>query len=150
MGRVRYEYNLLTENRKGFQGEITSNIEKIINWVHVPLVFDSHLIDAIQNSKDWKPAVSASGTARLYRGSLFISEEPLDTFLDMSDWGKGFAVVNGFVLGRYWNIGPQMTLYVPWPLLKTGKNEVMVFELEKAGLAFNFIDYPILASSRKK
>jgi len=149
MGHVDYWYSRPkhSNDRKGFQGEISSDIEKINNWEHVPLEFDSHLIDAIQNSKDWKPAASASGTARLYRGSLFISEEPLDTFLDMSDWGKGFAVVNGFVLGRYWNIGPQMTLYVPWPLLQTGKNEVMVFELEQAGSTLNFIDYPILAST---
>jgi len=37
-------------------------------------------------------------------------------------------------------------LYVPWPLLKKGKNEVMVFELQKVGSAFKFIDKPILGS----
>jgi beta-galactosidase len=42
--------------------------------------------------------------------------------------------VNGHALGRYWNIGPQKTLYVPGPWLKKGANEVVVFDVEgKAG-----------------
>ena len=36
--------------------------------------------------------------------------------------------VNGFNLGRYWNVGPQKTLYVPAPLLREGENEVIVFD----------------------
>lgn len=32
-------------------------------------------------------------------------------------------MVNGFNLGRYWNVGPQRTLYVPAPVLKRGENE---------------------------
>ena len=35
--------------------------------------------------------------------------------------------INGFNIGRYWNRGPQKTLYVPAPLLKSGKNEVRLF-----------------------
>ena len=52
-----------------------------------------------------------------------------DTFLDFSTWGKGLAWVNGHNLGRYWNIGPQQSLYCPGPWLKTGRNELIVFEL---------------------
>ena len=37
--------------------------------------------------------------------------------------------MNGFNLGRYWEIGPQETLYLPGPLLKKGDNEIVVFEL---------------------
>jgi len=146
MGRVNYGYGDVSNLRKGFQGEVSSDAEKITNWEHIPLEFDSQLVNAIRQSSDWKPVTSASTTTQLYRGSFTISQEPLDTFLDMSGWGKGVAVVNGFVLGRYWKIGPQQTLYVPWPLLKKGENEVIVFELEKVGSAFKFIDKPILGS----
>jgi beta-galactosidase len=52
-----------------------------------------------------------------------------DTFLDMRLFGKGAVWVNGHALGRYWNIGPQQTLYLPGAWLKRGKNEVIVFEL---------------------
>jgi beta-galactosidase len=43
---------------------------------------------------------------------------------------KGYIWVNGFLLGRYWNIGPQTELYLPWPLLRLGRNEIVVLELE--------------------
>jgi beta-galactosidase len=52
-----------------------------------------------------------------------------DVFLDVSELGKGLIWVNGRLLGRFWNIGPQQTLYVPAPWLKVGKNEVVAFDL---------------------
>ena len=54
---------------------------------------------------------------------------PADTFLDLSGWGKGLVWVNGFNLGWYWPLlGPQMTMYVPGPLLKVSGNEVVLLE----------------------
>ena len=52
-----------------------------------------------------------------------------DTFLDVSALGKGLIWINGHALGRFWNIGPQQTLYVPAPWLKQGQNKVVVFDL---------------------
>jgi beta-galactosidase len=46
-------------------------------------------------------------------------------------WTKGVAWLNGFNLGRYWNRGPQHTLYVPAPLLRQGRNEIIILELHK-------------------
>lgn len=37
--------------------------------------------------------------------------------------------INGFALGRYWSRGPQKSLYVPAPVLRTGANEIVVLEL---------------------
>ena len=48
----------------------------------------------------------------------------------MEGFGKGCVFINGFNLGRFWEIGPQRTLYVPGPLLKRGINEIIVFETE--------------------
>lgn len=56
--------------------------------------------------------------------SFLILDTPADTFLDMSDWGKGILFVNGFNLGRYFTAGPQQTLYVPAPFLNNGPNTV--------------------------
>jgi beta-galactosidase len=47
----------------------------------------------------------------------------------MRPWGKGMVWVNGHNLGRYWNIGPQQTMYIPGPWLKKGENETIVFDL---------------------
>jgi beta-galactosidase len=52
-----------------------------------------------------------------------------DTFLDVSALGKGLIWINGHALGRFWNIGPQQTLYVPAPWLKQGANKVVVLDL---------------------
>ena len=56
-------------------------------------------------------------------------EEAGDTFVRMDNWSKGVVWINGFNLGRYWVKGPQQTLYLPAPLLRTGRNEIIVFEL---------------------
>ena len=45
-------------------------------------------------------------------------------------WGKGIAWVNGFCLGRYWRRGPQRTLFVPGPVVRSGGNELVVLELD--------------------
>ena len=39
------------------------------------------------------------------------------------------AYVNGFALGRYWERGPLVSLFVPAGVLHEGQNEVVVFEL---------------------
>jgi beta-galactosidase len=57
-------------------------------------------------------------------------EQPADTFLDTTHLGKGQLWINGHALGRFWNIGPQKTLYLPGPWLKKGKNEVLVFDVD--------------------
>jgi beta-galactosidase len=48
----------------------------------------------------------------------------------MSTWGKGVVWVNGHNLGRFWDIGPQQSLYLPAPWLKKGKNEIIVLSLD--------------------
>ena len=52
-----------------------------------------------------------------------------DTFLDLSTWGKGLVWVNGHCLGRFWQVGPQQTLYLPGCWLRKGENEVMVMDI---------------------
>ncbi|XP_034945619.1 beta-galactosidase-like [Chelonus insularis] len=67
----------------------------------------------------------------LLRGTFTIKNDPLDTYLNTADWGKGIAYVNGHNLGRYWpQTGPQITLYVPSAFLMTGVNELVILELE--------------------
>ncbi|WP_336646573.1 glycoside hydrolase family 35 protein [Microbacterium sp. USHLN186] len=62
--------------------------------------------------------------------AAFELDEAADLFLDTAGWGKGYAWVNGFFLGRYWRRGPQRTLYVPAPVTRAGRNEVVIVELE--------------------
>jgi beta-galactosidase len=75
----------------------------------------------------WGSEAPADGP-RFYRGWLE-ADTPADTFLALPGFTKGFAMVNGFNLGRYWAVGPQHSLYVPAPLLRKGLNELVVFEV---------------------
>ncbi|MEV5338135.1 glycoside hydrolase family 35 protein [Streptomyces sp. NPDC052676] len=79
-------------------------------------------------SRSQSPA-SAAGPVFL-RGFLDVAA-PGDAYLALPGAGKGYVWVNGFCLGRYWpSRGPQRTLYLPWPLLRAGRNEVVVLELD--------------------
>ena len=63
----------------------------------------------------------------------------------MSQWGKGCVWVNGHNLGRYWQKGPQQTLYIPAEWLKKGSNEIVVFEMIKPEQnEVSALDKPIL------
>ena len=59
--------------------------------------------------------------------------------------GKGAIWINGHALGRYWDIGPQQTLYVPGVWLKEGDNEIVVFDVKaKPGATVSGLDHPLL------
>jgi beta-galactosidase len=71
-------------------------------------------------------------------------ETPADTFLALSGSSRGLVWVNGFLIGHYWEIGPQVTLYCPAPLLHVGENIVTVLELERLGGVLELRDHPEL------
>ena len=61
--------------------------------------------------------------------SQFNLSEAGDTFFDMTGYKKGYLWINGHLLGRYWNAGPQKRLYCPGTWLKQGVNKIEVLEL---------------------
>jgi beta-galactosidase len=80
-------------------------------------------------------AASAAKT-RSPRGPIFFKtnlpiESPGDVYIDMGAWSKGYLWINGQLLGRYWNIGPQQRLFCPGPWLQTGDNELLVLDLHR-------------------
>jgi beta-galactosidase len=63
-----------------------------------------------------------------YRGELDV-DTPGDTYLNTEQLGKGVIWVNGHLLGRFWNIGPMGSVFLPGAWLHPGKNDVTVFDL---------------------
>ena len=63
----------------------------------------------------------------LFKGA-FKAVPGVDTFIDMKNLHKGNVWINGFNIGRYWEIGPQETLYIPGELLRE-ENTIHVLEL---------------------
>ena len=83
----------------------------------------------------------------MFVNSTFAIEgNPRDTFLKLDGFTKGFVIINGHNIGRYFNpAGPQKTLYVPAPFLHEGENEITVFESDKMTSPYvEFVDTPEL------
>ena len=95
------------------------------------------------------PSTSASPDMPTLKRATFQLTAPADTYLDMRPWGKGCVWVNGHNLGRYWEIGPQQTIYVPAEWLNKGNNVIEVLELLKpAQNELKSTEKPILSQLR--
>ncbi|REE86478.1 beta-galactosidase [Paenibacillus taihuensis] len=124
MGRINYGPFL--KDHKGITEGVRLGFQYLFDWKIRPLP----LADLSKLSFSNRDSSLASSTPKFYRGTLHVTDrEAADTFLDMKGWTKGVVFLNGFNLGRYWNKGPQRTLYVPGPLLREGDNEIIIFEL---------------------
>ncbi|MGH8876035.1 MAG: glycoside hydrolase family 35 protein [Stackebrandtia sp.] len=119
MGRVNFGRHL--GEPKGITEGVVHNRQFLHGWTAYPIGLDD-VADL-----PWGRESEAEGPC-FYRGRLTVGE-PADGFIALPGWTKGYVWVNGFCLGRYWNIGPQETLYLPWPLLHNGDNEIVVLEL---------------------
>ncbi|OQP63901.1 hypothetical protein A3860_23505 [Niastella vici] len=152
MGRVNYGGHI--HDRKG----ITEKVELIVNdkntelknWNVYPLALNN---DAAPSNLKFR---AGETNAPAYHKAKFVLDRTGDTFLDMGTWGKGIVWLNGHCLGRFWNIGPTQTMYVPGPWLKKGVNEIIVLDYNGpkmnvlAGLEKPLLDAVTEKSSVKK
>jgi beta-galactosidase len=118
-GPDMYDPKGITQKVELIRGAVTNELGK---WQIFNLPFDDVEISTLKFKQ------GETGPPAFYRGSFYLARRG-DTFLDLSSWGKGIVWINGHNLGRFWNIGPQQTLYCPAPWLKSGHNEIVVFDL---------------------
>ena len=143
LGRVNFGHGMNTQ-RKGIEGAVLLGGAAQGPITHYPLNFEDSREGMGRIA--WRAAGEtgrrgSGGGPLFHRFELDYRGEPgefVDHFLDTAGWGKGFILVNGFNLGRFWDIGPQRTLYLPGCLLKEGENEIIVFESE--GRAPDYLD----------
>jgi beta-galactosidase len=110
--------------KKGL-GAVLKAEKSVFGWESVSL--DLENTENLTFEEDVRP----SDLPTFYKAEFEI-DEPRDTFLKTTGLTKGFAIINGFNLGRYYNTaGPQQTLYVPATVLKKGKNKLIVFESDE-------------------
>jgi len=143
MGRVNFGPEV--HDRKGIHGPVTLGGQTLTGWQIFNLPLDDHMLAGLQ----YAPVNAAAPVGpAFYRATVNVAT-PGDCFLDMHPWGKGFAWVNGHNLGRYWNIGPQQTMYVPGPWLKAGDNEIVILDLLGAAQpVVAALDHPVLNELR--
>ncbi|MCM1054106.1 MAG: beta-galactosidase [Bacteroides sp.] len=137
MGRVNFGHTL-EEQRKGIVKALCVNGHRHYGFEIYNLPLDEEQIERLDYTRGYRENLPA-----FYRLEFEVNE-PADTFIDFSGFGKGCIFINGFNLGRFWEIGPQKSLYLPAPLLKKGKNILTVFETEgKAADRLRLRDEPL-------
>ncbi len=140
MGRVNFG-PYMQKQRKGIDGPVLINTRQHYGYDIYTLPLDN--IDKLIFGD-----ISASeikGTGPSFYRYTFEADECCDTFINMEGFGKGCVFINGFNLGRFWEVGPQKALYLPGPLIRKGKNEIVVFETEgKAQIELELMDHPSL------
>ncbi len=145
MGRVNFGREVF--DRKGIHGPVRfapggADPREVRDWKIHPFELDAENLASLR----FQPgAVDAKAGPTFWRGTFEVAEAR-DTFLDVRQLGKGMVWVNGHCLGRFWNIGPQQTMYVPGPWLRAGRNEIIVLDMigpakpELAGLGKPILD----------
>lgn len=137
LGRINFGPYLL-KNKKGITEIVELNQQELTAWQMFSLPFEN--IDSLSIKEKIFTA-----NAPVLRKGIFNLKNTGDTYLDMRSWGKGCVWINGHQIGRYWEIGPQQTLYVPAEWLIKGKNEIVILELLKPEQRkIQGLKYPIL------
>ena len=133
LGRVNYasdpDRRESLYDRKGIVGRVSlDGAELAGGWTARALPFRPEHLSAALFSKQPPPRFAPA----LFRGAIDVGAAvPRDTYVSTRGRGKGAVFINGFNLGRFWEAkGPQHALYVPAALLRPGRNEVVVLDVE--------------------
>jgi len=119
-GRINFTTKIRGE-RAGIVGDVKLDGVLLRDWEIVPLPLDPPPADGYREQACAGPC--------FYRSNFQVSA-PGDTYLNTSSLGKGVVWANGHLLGRFWNIGPMGSLFLPGAWLHTGDNEVIVMDLD--------------------
>ncbi|MGN0163049.1 MAG: beta-galactosidase, partial [Candidatus Ornithomonoglobus sp.] len=117
LGRVNYGQRIF--DKKGIIGDVRIG-EQIVSGFSIYTLNMGNIPKLEYESVKCEPM--------LYVSEFFV-DDPADTFIFPKGFTHGIIFINGFNLGRYRSIGPQMTLYVPAQILKHGINQVVVMDL---------------------
>ncbi|MDO5570544.1 MAG: beta-galactosidase [Bacteroidales bacterium] len=150
MGRVNFGKAI--KDYKGITDKVELSVDNdgflfvsnLKNWqvYNLPSSYEFSL------DKDFKSS-SVLNVPGFYKATFKLNKVG-DTFLDMRNFGKGLIWVNGHPMGRFWEVGPQQTIYMPGCWLKKGENEVLIFDikgpkaLKSSGLKEPILDMLIL------
>jgi beta-galactosidase len=143
MGRINYGSEIVHNNKGIISPVLMNDMEITGSWNMYKLPFDKAPVIGTGKQKE--------GKAAIYSGTFNVAN-PGDVFLDMHSWGKGIIFVNGYNLGRYWQVGPQQTLYLPGCWLKKGVNQIVVFEQLNEGVkaVIPTVSTPVLTELKEK
>ncbi|MCS5485519.1 beta-galactosidase [Curtobacterium flaccumfaciens pv. beticola] len=128
----RVDYGPRIGEPKGLLGGVAVDGVPVARWSASPLALDPIAPEALAQLAETAPTDGDVLAGPVFAAGSFDLAEAGDRYLSLDGFRKGVAWVNGFCLGRYWSRGPQRTLAVPGPVLRAGRNEVVVFEVHAA------------------
>ena len=123
MGHINYAMDM-ERDRKGIYGQVTLDNVPVEQWTLTRIPFES--IYDLTEQDNYNDRLGG-----IFKGSFSVSDQS-DTWMDMSSFDKGYVIVNGYNLGRYWTVkGPQQRLFCPGVWLKSGVNEIIVVDVNR-------------------
>lgn len=131
LGRINY--GPYTGEGKGIMRAVTIGRRLVNGWTHRVVT---------QTVPDAAAAGAGDRTPDGVAVAHFEISEPLDAWLAFPGGAKGMVWLNGFLLGRYWKVGPQETLYAPAPLWREGANGIVVLDTDELGGAVEIREQP--------
>jgi beta-galactosidase len=143
LGRINY--GPLVGQHKGLLGPVLVDRRIVHGWTSRPLPLPEWSVADLNSATSAGPPSSGAGFAT----ATFHVSTPADTFLALPGSAHGVVWINGFLLGRYWEIGPQVTLYCPAPLLTRGENVVTILETDRLGTRLELRSSPELGPTEE-
>lgn len=127
LGRINY--GPYTGEGKGIMHGVMIGRRFVNSWTHRHISLDAPAVTGT-------PATDGSAVAH------FEVSDVADAWLAFPGGAKGMVWLNGFLLGRYWKVGPQETLYAPAPLWREGRNEIVVLDTDALGAVVEIREEP--------
>lgn len=125
LGRVNYGVNL--KDHKGLVGNIVL-YDRLYSVSNVLSGFQVYTLP-LEYLPTCFAAAATENCPAFYKYALY-AERPQDTVMHLKGFTRGVAFINGFNLGRHWDIEhSDNKLYIPAPLIKQGENEIIVFDV---------------------
>ena len=154
LGRINYGSR--TGEGKGIMQAVRIGRRMVHGWTHRVLGDEVPRAHAAADTvsaagAEWADAASAraAGAPAGTAAATLDVAEPLDAWLAFPGGAKGSVWLNGFLLGRYWEIGPTRTMYAPAPLWRAGTNEIVVFDAERLPSAVEVREGPEFGSEEE-
>ena len=138
MGRVNYG-PALGFDAKGICEDVALEWLALSGWEAWSLTLDN---------PDGRFAFAPFKAPLVDRPAFYLAEfevdSPADAWLEFPGV-HGAVWLNGHPIGRYWEVGPARTLYLPGCWMRKGANRLVVFETERlSGNALELSDHPDL------
>ena len=135
----RYSNHKNYTEKKGIVGNV-SGYGNWFNWKQWSLPLDDI------TKLNYKPIGDEKTNKPCFLKGKFDAKAGVDTFILTDGFSHGNVWINGFNIGRFWDKGPQRTLYVPGGFLNEKDNVIEIFDVKYDGKkqTVSFIDYSIL------